>query len=169
MGDSAAPSAGGGQASWQARCSCFYGWWLLLLLVFVQCAGHSGSIILNSLTIAYMFDEFAAIGISNADFSVFWLIGTGCAGIGTLFYGRLIGPRCFAQSDVFHTKNRGFCTNCDEICTQYEKITTGRGSACLPRCACWGAACALWPAWARTCRLRCCRWRFLACGPPAWA
>ena len=65
----AAPSAGRG--SWQARCGCFYGWWLLALLVLVQCAAHSGSIILNSLTIAYMMDEFATVGISNADFSIF--------------------------------------------------------------------------------------------------
>jgi hypothetical protein len=136
-------AAAGSRRDWPARCGCFYGWWLLGFLVLVQCAAHSGSIILNSLTIAYMLDEFVELGVSNADFSIFcalepprtfrsvaqfashradthrdthththreresslpdWraicmgrrpgpgLIGTGCAGLGTLFiYGPLI-------------------------------------------------------------------------------
>ena len=63
--------AAGSRRDWPARCGCFYGWWLLGFLVLVQCAAHSGSIILNSLTIAYMLDEFVELGVSNADFSIF--------------------------------------------------------------------------------------------------
>ena len=55
-----------------------------------MCAAHSGSVLLNSLTIAEMMDEFASQGISNSQFSVLWLMGTGAAGVGSLFYGRLV-------------------------------------------------------------------------------
>jgi hypothetical protein len=44
---------------WETRCCCFYGWWILALLVLSMCAAHSGSMLLNSLTIAEMMDEFA--------------------------------------------------------------------------------------------------------------
>eukprot|EP01043_Picozoa_sp_COSAG02_P044757 COSAG02_NODE_4028_length_5886_cov_2.738552_4_plen_103_part_00 len=47
------------QRHWEARCCCFYGWWILALLVLSMCAAHSGSMLLNSLTIAEMMDEFA--------------------------------------------------------------------------------------------------------------
>jgi hypothetical protein len=45
---------------WEARCCFFYGWWILALLVLSMCAAHSGSMLLNSLTIAEMMDEFAS-------------------------------------------------------------------------------------------------------------
>ena len=52
------------------------GWAVVGLLVAVQCASHMGSILLNTQTISYMVDDFAAAGISPVAFSVMFLIRT---------------------------------------------------------------------------------------------
>ena len=73
-----------------ARCPCFYGWVIVAILVVVQCASHIGSVLLNAITISYMMDEYELAGVSRPTFSLMWMLGTLCAGVGTFFAGRLI-------------------------------------------------------------------------------
>lgn len=71
-----------------ARCPYFYGWTIVGVGVMSASMGsHIGTVFINTLTMARVYDDFAEMGYLRSTVSFCWLIGTMCAAVATPFFG----------------------------------------------------------------------------------